>query len=105
MKKDVYEHLSRLCQEIYHLVRINHIYILEQLISRYDQGYGCGVRKPLMALVLASCWSEHLLKLVRLPLQDTDDCHFANTQKDRIYSVVLRMAVGGVTSDGLIAIG
>ncbi|RCJ99143.1 nitrite reductase (NAD(P)H), partial [Klebsiella pneumoniae] len=90
---------------IYHLVRVNHIHTFEQLISRYGQGHGCDVCKPLVASVLASCWNEYLLKPAHLPLQDTNDRYFANIQKDGSYSVVPRMAAGEVTPDGLIAIG
>lgn len=86
-------------------MRVNHIHTFEQLISRYGQGHGCDVCKPLVASVLASCWNEYLLKPAHLPLQDTNDRYFANIQKDGSYSVVPRMAAGEVTPDGLIAIG
>lgn len=105
VKKDVCEHFPWSRQEIYHLVRVNHIHTFEQLISRYGQGHGCDVCKPLVASVLASCWNEYLLKPAHLPLQDTNDRYFANIQKDGSYSVVPRMAAGEVTPDGLIAIG
>ncbi len=62
VKKDVCEHFPWSRQEIYHLVRVNHIHTFEQLISRYGQGHGCDVCKPLVASVLASCWNEYLLK-------------------------------------------
>lgn len=105
VKKDICEHFPWSRQEIYHLVRVNHIRTFEQLISRYGQGHGCEVCKPLVASVLASCWNEYLLKPAHLPLQDTNDRYFANIQKDGTYSVVPRMAAGEVTPDGLIAIG
>lgn len=105
VKKDVCEHFSWSRQEIYHLVRVNHIRTFEQLIARYGQGHGCEICKPLVASVLASCWNEYLLKPAHLPLQDTNDRYFANIQKDGTYSVVPRMAAGEVTPDGLIAIG
>ncbi|EML2246496.1 nitrite reductase large subunit NirB [Klebsiella aerogenes] len=105
VKKDICEHFPWSRQEIYHLVRVNHIHTFDQLISRYGQGHGCEVCKPLVASVLASCWNEYLLKPAHLPLQDTNDRYFANIQKDGTYSVVPRMAAGEVTPDGLIAIG
>lgn len=86
-------------------MRVNHIHTFDQLISRYGQGHGCEICKPLVASVLASCWNEYLLKPAHLPLQDTNDRYFANIQKDGTYSVVPRMAAGEVTPDGLIAIG
>jgi nitrite reductase (NADH) large subunit len=86
-------------------VRVNHIHTFDQLISRYGQGHGCEICKPLVGSVLASCWNEYLLKPAHLPLQDTNDRYFANIQKDGTYSIVPRMPAGEVTADGLIAIG
>ncbi len=86
-------------------MRVNHIRTFDQLISRYGQGHGCEICKPLVGLVLASCWNEYLLKPAHLPLQDTNDRFFANIQKDGTYSIVPRMPAGEVTADGLIAIG
>jgi len=105
VKKDICEHFAYSRQEIYHLVRVNRIHTFEQLISRYGQGHGCEICKPLVGSLLASCWNEYLLKPAHLPLQDTNDRYFANIQKDGTYSIVPRMAAGEVTADGLIAIG
>lgn len=105
VKKDICEHFAYSRQEIYHLVRVNRIHTFDQLISRYGQGHGCEICKPLVGSVLASCWNEYLLKPAHLPLQDTNDRYFANIQKDGTYSIVPRMAAGEVTADGLIAIG
>jgi len=105
VKKDICEHFRYSRQEIYHLVRVNHIHSFEQLISRYGHGHGCEICKPLAASVLASCWNEYLLKPAHLPLQDTNDRYFANIQKDGTYSIVPRVPAGEITPDGLIAIG
>jgi len=105
VKKDICEHFPYSRQQIYHLVRVNHIRTFDQLISRYGQGHGCEICKPLVGSVLASCWNEYLLKPAHLPLQDTNDRYFANIQKDGTYSIVPRMPAGEVTADGLIAIG
>ncbi|MGB7799881.1 nitrite reductase large subunit NirB [Buttiauxella sp.] len=105
VKKDICEHFPYSRQEIYHLVRVNHIHSFEQLISRYGHGHGCEICKPLAASVLASCWNEYLLKPAHLPLQDTNDRYFANIQKDGTYSIVPRVPAGEITPDGLIAIG
>ncbi|MCL1518258.1 nitrite reductase large subunit NirB [Enterobacter cloacae] len=105
VKKDICVHFPYSRQEIYHLVRANHIRTFDQLISRYGQGHGCEICKPLVGSVLASCWNEYLLKPAHLPLQDTNDRYFANIQKDGTYSIVPRMPAGEVTADGLIAIG
>ena len=105
VKKDICEHFAYSRQEIYHLVRVNHIHTFDQLISRYGQGQGCEICKPLVGSVLASCWNDYLRKPAHLPLQDTNDRFFANIQKDGTYSVVPRMPAGEVTADGLIAVG
>ncbi|MGY5368107.1 nitrite reductase large subunit NirB [Enterobacter oligotrophicus] len=105
VKKDICEHFPYSRQEIYHLVRVNHIRTFDQLIGRYGHGHGCEICKPLVGSVLASCWNEYLLKPTHLPLQDTNDRYFANIQKDGTYSIVPRMPAGEVTADGLIAIG
>ena len=105
VKKDICEHFAYSRQEIYHLVRVNHIRSFNQLISRYGRGHGCEICKPLVGSVLASCWNDYLLKPAHLPLQDTNDRYFANIQKDGTYSIVPRMPAGEVTPDGLIAIG
>jgi nitrite reductase (NADH) large subunit len=105
LKKDVCEHFPYSRQELYHLVRVNHIHTYAQLLSRYGKGHGCEVCKPLVGSILASCWNEYLLKPAHLPLQDTNDRYFANIQKDGTYSIVPRMPAGEVTPDGLIAIG
>lgn len=105
VKKDICEHFAYSRQEIYHLVRVNRIHTFEQLISRYGNGHGCEICKPLVGSVLASCWNEYLLKPAHLPLQDTNDRYFANIQKDGTYSIVPRMPAGEVSADGLIAIG
>lgn len=75
-------------------MRVNHIRTFDQLISRYGQGHGCEICKPLVGSVLASCWNEYLLKPAHLPLQDTNDRYFANIQKDGTYSIVPRIAAG-----------
>ncbi len=48
VKKDICEHFPWSRQEIYHLVRVNHIHTFDQLISRYGQGHGCEICKPLV---------------------------------------------------------
>lgn len=105
VKKDICEHFPFSRQEIYHLVRVNHIRSFEQLIGRYGSGHGCEICKPLVGSVLASCWNEYLLKPAHLPLQDTNDRYFANIQKDGTYSIVPRVPAGEITPEGLIAIG
>lgn len=105
VKHDICEHFAYSRQQLYHLIRVNHIRSFGQLISRYGQGHGCEICKPLVGSILASCWNEYLLKPAHLPLQDTNDRYFANIQKDGTYSIVPRMAAGEVTPDGLITIG
>lgn len=64
-------------------MRVNHIRTFDQLISRYGQGHGCEICKPLVGSVLASCWNEYLLKPAHLPLQDTNDRFFRQYSEGR----------------------
>ncbi|WP_072214978.1 nitrite reductase large subunit NirB [Type-D symbiont of Plautia stali] len=105
VKKDICEHFAYSRQELYHLIRVDHITTFEQLIQQHGRGHGCEVCKPLAGSLLASCWNEYLLKPQHLPLQDTNDRYFANIQKDGTYSVVPRVPAGEITPQGLIAIG
>ncbi|MFX5825257.1 hypothetical protein ABTE33_21085, partial [Acinetobacter baumannii] len=63
------------------------------------------VCKPMVANVLASLWTDFVLKKDHAGLQDSNDYFLGNIQKDGTYSVVPRMAGGEVTPDGLIAVG
>ncbi|WP_199535667.1 nitrite reductase large subunit NirB [Dyella psychrodurans] len=99
------EHFAYSRQELYHLVRVEHIKCFDELIDRHGKGLGCDICKPVVASILASCWNEFVLQREHASLQDSNDYFLANIQKDGTYSVVPRMAGGEVTPDGLIAVG
>ncbi len=106
VKKDVCEHFPWSRQEIYHLVRVNHIHTFEQLISRYGQGHGCDVCKPLVASVLASCWNEYLLEAGAPAAAGYQRPLFRQYPEGRGAIRWCRgWRQGEVTPDGLIAIG
>ncbi len=69
------------------------------------QGSGCDICKPVVASILASTDSDHILHRQQASLQDTNDHFLANIQKNGTYSVVPRMPGGEVTGEQLIVIG
>jgi nitrite reductase (NADH) large subunit len=99
------EHFPYSRQELYHLVRVNHIKDFKSLISKHGKGLGCEICKPAVASILASTWNEHVLEKAHTPLQDTNDHFLANIQRDGTYSVVPRIPGGEITADKLIVIG
>lgn len=101
VKNDVCEHFAYSRQELFHLIRIEEIKTFDELLEKYGKGYGCEVCKPLAGSILASCWSEHILKPQLVKLHDTNDNFLGNIQKDGTYSVIPRMAGGEVTPQAL----
>jgi nitrite reductase (NADH) large subunit len=105
VKKDLCEHFAHSRQELYHLVRVGGIHTFDELLARHGQGMGCDICKPTAASILASVWNEYVLKDEHLGLQDTNDRHLANINKNGTYTVVPRVPGGEITADGLVAIG
>ena len=68
-------------------------------------GRGCDICKPVIASILASLGTGHILDGERASLQDTNDHFLANMQKDGTYSVVPRIPGGEITPEKLIVIG
>lgn len=66
---------------------------------------GCEACKPAVASILASLWNRHVLDVSRRGLQDTNDRHLGNIQRNGTFSVVPRVSAGEITPDRLIAIG
>ena len=99
------EHFPLSRQELYHLVRIEHLATFWQVLERHGQGMGCDVCKPAIASILASCWNDFILQREHAPLQDSNDHYLANIQRDGSYSVVPRVPGGEITPEKLIAIG
>lgn len=102
---DICEHFAYTRQDIYNIVRIEGIRTFSELITKYGNGHGCEICKPLVGSVLASCWNEYVLDDKHIGLQDTNDIYLGNMQKDGTYSVVPRIPGGEITPDGLLVIG
>ena len=68
---------------------------------RTARGRGCDICKPVVASILASLGTGHILDGEQAALQDTNDHFLANLQKDGTYSVVPRIPGGEITPEGL----
>lgn len=102
VKKTLCEHFAYTRQELYDLIKIQHIKTYSELLGRYGEGDGCEVCKPAVASLLASIWNEVILK--QSTIQDTNDRFLANIQKGGSYSVVPRIPAGEITPDKLLVI-
>jgi nitrite reductase (NADH) large subunit len=100
------EHFEQTRAQLFDIVRVAGITSFTELIARHGRGgRGCDICKPVVASILASLGTGHILEGEMAALQDTNDHVLANIQKDGTYSVVPRIPGGEVTPDGLIAIG
>ncbi|MDG4663106.1 nitrite reductase large subunit NirB [Mycobacterium sp. 236(2023)] len=75
------------------------------LIERFGTGKGCDICKPVVASILASTSSDHILDGEQASLQDSNDHFLANIQRNGSYSVVPRVPGGDITPEHLILIG
>ncbi|MFI6265069.1 nitrite reductase large subunit NirB [Micromonospora sp. NPDC051006] len=99
------EHFTHSRQELFDLIRVRGITTFSALIGRYGTGRGCDVCKPVVASILASLGTGHVLDGEQAALQDTNDHFLANLQRDGTYSVVPRIPGGEITPEKLIVIG
>jgi nitrite reductase (NADH) large subunit len=99
------EHFDRSRAQLFDIVRVSGIRTFSELVARHGRGRGCDLCKPVVASILASLGTGHVLDGEQAALQDTNDHVLANIQKDGTYSVVPRIPGGEVTPAGLIAIG
>ena len=99
------EHFVHTRAELYEIVRVKGISSFARLLEEHGSGEGCEVCKPVAASILASLAQGHILDGDQAALQDTNDHHLANLQRNGSYSVVPRIPGGEVTPDGLITIG
>ncbi len=105
VNRDICPHFPFSRQDLYYLVRVEQIKTFDALLAAHGRGRGCEICKPAVASILASCWNEHILEPQHAPLQDTNDRHLANMQKDGTYSIVPRVAGGEITPEKLIVLG
>jgi nitrite reductase (NADH) large subunit len=99
------EHFNHSRQELFDLVKINHLKTYDEVLNMFGSGDGCELCKPPVASILSSLWNEIILKKGNDTAQDSNDRFLANIQKGGTYSVVPRVAGGEITPDKLIAIG
>ncbi|MCX5067613.1 nitrite reductase large subunit NirB [Micromonospora lupini] len=99
------EHFDVSRRELFEIVRVRGIRTFSQLIAEHGRGRGCDICKPVVASILASLGSGHVLDGEQASLQDTNDHFLANLQRDGSYSVVPRIPGGEITPEKLIVIG
>lgn len=99
------EHVAMSRAELYNAVAATGLRTFSDIIGRFGTGRGCDICKPVIASILASLYSEHVLAEDRAALQDTNDRVMANLQKDGTYSVVPRVPGGEILPEQLILIG
>jgi nitrite reductase (NADH) large subunit len=105
VSKALCEHFSHSRSELFEIVQAGGIRTFSGLIERYGSGTGCDICKPVVASILASTSSEHILDGEQASLQDTNDHFLANLQRNGTYSVVPRVPGGDITPAQLILIG
>ena len=103
--KALCEHFGQSRAELFEIVTATGIRTFSALIARFGQGDGCDICKPVLASILASTSSEHILDGEQAALQDTNDHFLANIQRNGSYSVVPRVPGGDITPEQLILIG
>jgi nitrite reductase (NADH) large subunit len=105
VSKALCEHFSQSRTELFEIVQASGFRTFTGLIERYGTGTGCDICKPVVASILASTSSEHILDGEQASLQDTNDHFLANLQRNGTYSVVPRVPGGDITPEQLILIG
>ncbi|MBE1551684.1 nitrite reductase (NADH) large subunit [Mycobacterium sp. OAS707] len=106
--KALCEHFSQSRAELFSIVAAGpseSVRTFTGLIERFGTGKGCDICKPVVASILASTSSEHILDGEQASLQDSNDHFLANIQKNGSYSVVPRSPGGEITPEQLILIG
>lgn len=99
------EHFALTRQELFDVVAVHGHTSFDQVVERHGRGRGCDVCKPTVASILASQLGEHVLGAGRRTLQDTNDAHLANIQRNGTYGVMPRIAGGEITPEKLIVLG
>ncbi len=103
--KALCEHFGQSRAELFEIVSATDIRTFSALIERFGTGRGCDICKPVVASILASTSSEHILDGEQASLQDSNDHFLANIQKNGSYSIVPRVPGGDITPEHLILIG
>lgn len=103
--KALCEHFSQSRAELFQIISATEIRTFSGLIERFGRGKGCDICKPVVASILASTGSDHILDGEQASLQDSNDHFLANIQKNGSYSVVPRVPGGDIKPEHLILIG
>lgn len=110
VSKALCEHFDVSRAQLFDMVRVSGLRSFTEIIDRHGRhpegtrARGCDICKPVVASILASLGTGHILEGERATLQDTNDHVMANLQKDGSYSVVPRIPGGEVTPEGLAVI-
>ncbi len=99
------EHFSLSRVELFEVMRTTGMRTFTEVVTARGTGKGCDICKPVVASILSSLGAGHVLDGERAALQDSNDHHLANLQKDGTYSVVPRIPGGEITPEKLIVIG
>lgn len=103
--KALCEHFSQSRAELFQIIAATEIRTFSGLLQRFGTGKGCDICKPVVASILASTGSDHILDGEQASLQDSNDHFLANIQKNGSYSVVPRVPGGDIKPEHLILIG
>jgi nitrite reductase (NADH) large subunit len=103
--KALCEHFSQSRAELFEIIAATEIRTFSGLLERFGRGRGCDICKPVVASILASTGSDHILDGEQASLQDSNDHFLANIQKNGSYSVVPRVPGGDIKPEHLILIG
>ncbi len=103
--KALCEHFSQSRAELYEIIAATSIRTFSALVDRFGSGRGCDICKPVVASILASTSSEHILDGEQASLQDSNDHFLANIQRNGSYSIVPRVPGGDIKPEQLILIG
>ncbi|TDT18181.1 nitrite reductase (NADH) large subunit [Ilumatobacter fluminis] len=105
VSKALCEHFDHSRQELFDLVRFHRYTTWADVLANHGRGNGCEICRPTVGSILASLSNGYILDGDQVTLQDTNDLHLANMQRDGTYSVVPRVPGGEITPDQLIALG
>jgi nitrite reductase (NADH) large subunit len=103
--KALCEHFSQSRAELFEIMSATEIRTFSGLLQRFGRGKGCDICKPVVASILASTGSDHILDGEQASLQDSNDHFLANIQKNGSYSIVPRVPGGDIKPEHLILIG
>ncbi|MFF0432261.1 nitrite reductase large subunit NirB [Streptomyces sp. NPDC004327] len=96
--------------ELYEIARTLRVTSFAALLDSHGRAEakgddGCEVCKPAVGSILAGLGNGYILDGEQAALQDTNDHHLANLQRNGSYSVVPRIPGGEITPEKLIVIG